>query len=154
MTPTVTSSTKSAVDPGLSADRMYDELSKCKSDGVRRGPVTVRSENENILVFDSRKYYDQAHNYHHAITLALDNKPVPYFLIGLADLSLQLKSELNSMPDARSIEPLLKQAVLRIFQDLDDNYNRVFPLADPISKKFRVNLCNEIPKILKVKLVK
>jgi hypothetical protein len=144
---------KSELDIFQLADKLYDEFCTCKSETVKQGPINVRSNRKDILVFDSRKYYDQAHNYHHAITLALENKPVAHFLISLSDLSLQLKSELNSTLDARAIESLLKQAVLRIFQDLDDDYNRVFPEDDPISKKFCINLCKENAKILKVKLV-
>lgn len=88
---------------------------------------------KNNRFFDARKYYDQAHK--SLIFGAL--KPVPRFLVHLSDLSKKLINELCEL-DKESREYVIKQAVGRIFEDINcDLYH------DSISKVLKVELRNE-----------
>jgi hypothetical protein len=118
--------------------RLHAELSQSKSNKIAQGPVYVRPDNKSMLVFDCRKYHDQAHNYQYAVILALEGKPIPDFIINLSDISQELKAELNSL-SAAQLRQTLWAAVLRIYQDIDVGHNALF---------------EEISKILKVRLVK
>jgi hypothetical protein len=122
------------------AGKLYDELSMCR-------PLRATPKPDAVIEFDSRKYFDEAYNYQKVLILAVERKPIPYFLISLSDLSVTLKSNLGSL-NATQLRAVLKSAVLRIFQDMDDNYNIVF--QDPESKESQIHLAWELAKILKV----
>jgi len=63
---------------------------------------------------DNRKYYNQAHNLLKIGAL----KPTPFFIVYLSDLSPRLIKELHSL-DNRDREYVLKQAIGRIFEDIN-----------------------------------
>lgn len=130
--------------------KLYNEMLSCKLIILKHGPVYVRPSNKHSLVFDPRKYYDYAINYQKVILLALENKLIPHFMISLSDLSESLKNELDRL-DIIRLQRVLRAATLKIFQDIDDKYNNVFPEDDLDN---RINLCKEIDRILRVKLVK
>jgi len=126
--------------------RVYTELAAHESIGSAQKPI-------NCIIFDIRKYYDWAINYEKAIILATEDKPYPYFQIKLSDLSTELKKALDELLDARGLELVLKQAVLRIYHDIQNAYNEVFPEADARSKQFIINLHKKMATTLKVKFV-
>jgi hypothetical protein len=82
--------------------------------------------------YDDRKYYNQAHD-----MLKIGRfKPVPEFIVYLADLTPELIKELHSL-DIVDRTFVLKQAVGRIFEDVN------FEIYH-----------NSVSKVLKVKLQK
>lgn len=101
---------------------------------------------------DTRKYYDRAIKYQKILILATEVKPYSPFPVNLSDFTLQLKQKLVLLPSFE-LQRILEEVILRIFKDLDDEYNDVFPKDDPISKRFRTNLTKEIGQILRVELV-
>ena len=143
MTSTVLSSPKSRLEIRFLTDKLYDELSTCKFHSSAPKP-------DDVLEFDSRKYYDEAYKYHKILILAAKGKPTPYFLVSLSDLSVTLKSKLDSLNVAQ-LRGLLKAGVLTIFQDIEGNYNEVF--QDTESKQYFIHLSNDIAKILKLRFV-
>lgn len=140
-------------DLGHFVDRLYFELCKCTSQSVKQGPVKVRPDEFNTLVFDNHKYYDQAVNYQKVLILSAEGKPesIPFFPVYLSDLSSELKEDLNNQLGGGQLRKLLKVVVLRFFQNIDDKYNEVF--QDEESKQFQIHLTGEIAKVLKVRLV-
>jgi hypothetical protein len=81
-------------------------------------------------IYDSRKYYEQAHK--SLVFGAL--RPVPPFIVYISDLSPRIIKELYEL-DKESRKYVLKQAVGRIFEDIN-------------SKLYH----NSISKVLEVKL--
>jgi len=134
-------------------DRLYDELSGQNSVSLRFGPVYVNPEQKNTLVFDFRKYYDQAINYQKALVLAAEGKSIPYFPVKLSDLSPSLKKDLDELLNSRQLEFVLKEAVLKIYSDIDNDYNQVFPEHDEQSNRYRINIFKQMVEILRVELI-
>lgn len=120
-------------------DRLKEHLtsvklsdSKIKTD-LLDGPDGMR------IIFDSRKYCNQAHNYMVIPIRKELGKPVPNYLVSLSDLSAELIKELEKL-EQRQLSYVVKQAVGGIFQDLVEEIN---------PNLYR----NNISKILKVRLV-
>lgn len=83
--------------------------------------------------FDNRTYYFQALNHLNIGACEYDN--VPYFTIYASDLTPRIIRELSQLNDDKERNFVLKQAVGRIFEDID----------------FRL-YHNSISKVLKVRL--
>lgn len=134
-------------------DRLYLELSAVPLNYVWLGSaVKVRLENKYLLVFDDRKYYDKAVNYRSALITAAQKEDYPSFTISLSDISKPLKEELLTL-STFSIQIVLRQAILRIFQNLDEGYNDVLKCnGGKKKKKSYIFLAKEVGKILKVDL--
>jgi hypothetical protein len=146
-TTTITSNTTDFVT------KLYTELSSNKIQSVKHGPVNVRPTNYNILVFDARKYYDLAINYRqYALLLVVAEKDeeIQPFKVSLSDVSTALKQKLVTLPSFE-LQYVLKEAVLKIFQDLDNVYNSVF--EDKKSKQFHIHHAKMIAEILRVELM-
>jgi hypothetical protein len=81
-------------------------------------------------VFDSRKYYNQAHDYLKIGAF----QPVPSFPVHISDLSPKLVRELSEL-DRIDRKFVLKQAVGRIFEDIN---SRLY--HDSVSRVLEVKL--------------
>ena len=80
------------------------------------GIFTDYIKNEETGEFvEGRKYYDLAKYLQYRISVY---RPVPSFRISLSDLSEKLKQELSSL-HRETLVYVLKQAVARIFEDID-----------------------------------
>lgn len=122
---------KHQIQDGL-VDRLKESLalvdlcqSKVKTD-LLDGPQDRR------IIFDSRKYYNQAHNY---LVIPFKN-PVPDFLVSLTDLPPKLIKELANLNNSDRLFDL-KQAAGRIFEDIDSSIYRC-----NISKILQVRFIN------------
>lgn len=113
----------------LLVDALYAQLSNCRLDSIKHGPVNVRPDAKDILVFDPRKYYDRAYNYHAFIIAALEKRDYPPFPINQSDVSLATQRELVRLPSFQ-LQSVLKETILRIFKDIDEDYNSVFELEE------------------------
>lgn len=132
----------------VSIDRLLHELTRCKSDFVFSDGMNMFSRDGQHLVFDTRKYYDRAAKYHSVLINVAEKRPYSPFQVELSDLSEELKNELVALPSFE-LQGLLKAAMLRIFQDLDDSHNEFLPKKG----KLRINFAHQIAKILEVDLV-
>lgn len=104
-------------------DRLKQEL----------GSVTHQIQNkETGETVQGRKYYDQARYLQYRVGVY---KPAPIFQVYLSDLSTQMVKELHNI-DGKDREFVLKQAVGRIFEDLN-------------SEQYH----NSVSRVLRVKLV-
>jgi hypothetical protein len=130
------------VSMNSTTSRLYYELSHSKT----------QPKGHNELELDARKYHDIVLNYGTVLIRAAEGKPYPSFKIHLSDLSLGLKKDLLAFQKP-GLQKILRDAVLRICQDIDDKYNYVFPEDDPVSNEFRINLTREITMILQVELI-
>ena len=97
-------------------------------DRLKQHLATIETKDE--VKYDNRKYYNQAHDFSKIGAF----KPVPSFIVSLSDLSPRLIKELYSL-DSRDREYVLKQAIGRIFEDVN------FEIYH-----------NSVSKVLKVKL--
>lgn len=128
-------------------DRLYSELSVIKAEDVKFGPIYVRADQKDTIVFDSRKYYDRAINYQQVLILAAQGKPIPSILLSLSDLSQSIKKDLSVLSKLQ-LEYVLKATILRIFHDINDDYNSVI-----LEERFHIQFGREIETIIKIKLV-
>jgi hypothetical protein len=71
-------------------------------------------ELEVRAIFGDRKYYNQAFD----MLRIGAYKPVPYYVVYLSDVTEELRKELSSL-DKQTRQFILKQAVGRIFEDID-----------------------------------
>jgi hypothetical protein len=65
-----------------------------------------------------RKYEDQAKDLIHKIPVY---KPIPNFIVNLADVSDRVKIELSSL-DSKPLNDVMKEAIGRIFENIDERY--------------------------------
>jgi hypothetical protein len=129
-------------------DKLFKELSFLKSDYMKLGSVMIKPENNSNIVFDKSKYVDKAITYEKTLILAAEKKEFPHFKLSVSDLSPQMKKELLSLSSVK-LQIVLRKAVLRIYKNLDENYNEFLPRSGYLS----LNFSNEIGGILKVDLV-
>lgn len=95
-------------------------------------PIEIKKNEDKKKIFDSRKYYDQAH---HLLKIGAF-KPTPSFIVYLSDLTRKLIKELSNL-DSETRDYVLRQAVGRIFEDVNSDLHH-----------------NSISRVLKVKLEK
>lgn len=126
-------------------ERLYDGLSRYNSSSSLPKPY-------DVLGLDSRKYYDQARNFEKVLILAAEGKPIPTFPIALSNLSPLLKKDLDDLK-TRDLETVLRMAVLKIYKDIDNEYNQLFPGGPPIDKRLRINFSDQMTEILRVELI-
>lgn len=133
-------------------ERLYQELGS-----VRLSDKAIDSkvlERKRIILFDTRKYYNQAHNYMIIPILKQKGKPIPDYMISLSELSLELRNSIERLTH-NDIVYVFKTAVGRIFEDIIKQANEN---PDPESKS-KIKLVNpklyhdSIYRILKVRLV-
>jgi hypothetical protein len=91
----------------------------------------LKLELATFEVDGSRKYYEQAKYLQYRIAVY---KPVPIFTVYLSDLSQRMVDELRSL-DPKTLEYVLKQAVGRLFEDLNAEYYH-----NSVSSMLRVRL--------------
>ena len=84
--------------------------------GINTGEVSYRELIQH-QTFGDRKYYNQAFD----LLVIGAYKPVPYFIINLSDLTQELRSELSNL-DKQARQFVLKQAVGRIFEDINSDF--------------------------------
>ena len=97
-------------------------------DRLKQHLATIETKDE--AWYDNRKYYNRAHD----LLKIGAFRPVPSFIVSLSDLSPRLVKELHSL-DARDREFVLKQAVGRIFEDINPELYH-----NSISRVLRVKL--------------
>jgi hypothetical protein len=102
-------------------------------DRLKRHLATIDLKNtggDTKRVFDSRKYYNQAHDYLKIGAF----KPVPSFPVHISDLSPKLVRELSQL-NREDRKFVLKQAVGRIFEDINSGLYH-----DSVSRVLEVKL--------------
>lgn len=85
----------------------------CLVDRLKQHLASIESEDGN---YDNRKYYNQAH----CLLKIGASRPVPHFSVSVSNLSPELLKELSFL-DKRDRRFVLKQAVGRIFEDINRN---------------------------------
>jgi len=65
-----------------------------------------------------RKYEEQARQLVHKIPVY---RPIPSFIVSLADLSDRVKSELRDI-DPKSLNDVMKEGIGKIFENIDERY--------------------------------
>lgn len=65
-----------------------------------------------------RKYQQQAKDLMYKIPVY---KPIPNFIVSLADLSDRVKVELSSL-DSKSLNDVMKEGIGKIFENIDERY--------------------------------
>jgi hypothetical protein len=113
ITDDVTNNSFAAVTTNCLIDWLKSHLAKVI--GINTREVSYR-ELIQRQIFGDRKYYNQALD----LLRIGAYKPVPYFIINLADLTQELRSELSSL-DKQTRQFVLKQAVGRIFEDINSD---------------------------------
>ena len=82
---------------------------------VGAGNNDYKDNLQDKRVFDSRKYYNRAH---HFLKIGVLN-PVPTYVVNLSDLTPKLIKEIYELSDEKDRGYVLKQAVTRIFEDVN-----------------------------------
>jgi hypothetical protein len=98
---------------GYLIDRLKQHLGRVIV-GVNATKEISESEHKERIIFGDRKYYNQAFD----LLRIGAFKPVPFFIINLSDLTERLRKELSDL-DKQTRQYVLKQAVGRIFEDVD-----------------------------------
>lgn len=91
----------------------------CLVDHLKQNLATITgciTVTDGEKIYDNRKYYNQAHN----LLKIGAYRPVPHFLVSVSDLWPELLKELWVL-DKRDRTFVLKQAVSRIFEDINSN---------------------------------
>jgi hypothetical protein len=92
-------------------DYVKDVTIACLVDLLKYHLATVVGEEGK---YNNRKYYNQAFG----LLRIGAYKPIPFFIINLSDLTLELREALSSL-DIQSRQFVMKQAVGRIFEDIN-----------------------------------
>lgn len=67
----------------------------------------------------TRKYEKQAQDLMYKIPL---NKPTPYYIINLSDLTLRIKKELVSLSKEMLLDQVMKETIGQIFEGINKEY--------------------------------